>query len=57
MKTKMLTGLLAFSFLLFLGGLANGSQCVNCHTDSEKLKEVARSIPQKVASTETAGKG
>lgn len=50
-----------FLLLTILSGLlvgaAWGSQCVDCHTNVEKLKEVAKTIPKPVASVETAGKG
>lgn len=48
--------------LLLLGGLlccsgALASTCVDCHTDAAKLKAIAKTLPQKAVSAETAGKG
>ena len=48
--------------LLFLGlalccSGALASTCVECHTDAAKLKAIAKTLPEKVASAETAGKG
>lgn len=55
MKKTMLA-LLTVS-LLVPGGVVMASQCVVCHTDSEKLKEIAGTLPKPVVSSETAGKG
>ena len=42
---------------LLLGSLLMASSCVDCHTDVEQLKSIAKTLPQKEASAETAGKG
>lgn len=49
--------LLLIAFMLLAVGSGMASQCVSCHTDVEKLKAIAKTLPQKVGSTETAGKG
>lgn len=36
---------------------ANASQCVECHTDAEKLQAITAKLPVPVVSAETAGKG
>ena len=41
----------------FLTTSVYASQCVECHTDIEKLKAIAKTIVKPVGSTETAGKG
>ena len=33
------------------------SECVNCHTDTAKLQAIAKTMPQKTGSAETAGSG
>ena len=50
------TLLLSAAFLL-LASPATASQCIDCHTNPEKLKTIAASLPKPVASAETAGKG
>ena len=58
MKCK---GYLIFSLLLggllMISGSVFASTCVDCHTDVEQLKAIAKSLPKKEASAETAGKG
>ncbi len=52
--------LICFSVMLGVLGwaiVASASQCVTCHTDVNKLKAIAKTIPKPVASAETAGKG
>ena len=49
--------LLLLVVLLLAASSVMASQCVNCHTDVDKLKAIAKTIPQKVGSAETAGKG
>jgi hypothetical protein len=48
---------LLFVFFLAMTGPASASTCIDCHTDSEKLKAIAKTLPQPEASAETAGKG
>ena len=36
---------------------ALANQCVDCHTNSEKLKSIAQNLPKPEASSETTGKG
>lgn len=48
----LLTGL-----MLLTAGFVMASQCVSCHTDAEKLQAITKTLPKKVGSTETAGKG
>jgi len=48
---------LILSSLLATTGIALASTCVDCHTDVERLKALAKTLPQQVGSTETAGKG
>ena len=43
--------------LLMVSGQVMASSCVDCHTDVEQLKSIAKTLPQKEASAETAGKG
>ncbi|MDA3903136.1 MAG: hypothetical protein PF441_06780 [Desulfuromusa sp.] len=43
--------------IMFLASSIYASQCVECHTDVEKLKAIAKTIPKPVASAETTGKG
>lgn len=43
--------------LIFSAGDLFASSCVDCHTDTEKLQAIAKTLPQKVGSAETAGKG
>lgn len=57
MKRKSINCLATVFLLLFLSSFVNASQCVNCHTDVAKLKEIAKTIPKPIASAETAGKG
>ncbi len=46
-------------FIIFMASVTRtqASQCVDCHTDAEKLKAIAKTLPQPEASAETAGKG
>ena len=53
--TKIHFLLLSAVFLAAVPALAN--QCVDCHTDAEKLKSIARNLPRPETSSETAGKG
>lgn len=55
-KGLLVCGLFVSGLLLFAGSVL-ASSCVDCHTDVEKLKVVAKTIPKKVGSAETAGKG
>lgn len=55
-KLGKVTLLLAVLMLLATSSVM-ASQCVSCHTDIEKLKAVAKTIPKEVGSAETAGKG
>ncbi len=48
---------LILSGLLATTSITLASTCVDCHTDVDKLKAIAKTIPQKAGSTETAGKG
>jgi hypothetical protein len=48
---------LSFVFFIMMAIPALASQCVECHTDSERLKEIAKTLPRPEASAETAGKG
>ena len=41
----------------FLTTTVYASQCVECHTNVEKLKTIAKTIVKPVGSAETAGKG
>ncbi|SHJ87225.1 hypothetical protein SAMN02745165_03411 [Malonomonas rubra DSM 5091] len=43
--------------MLYFAGIAGSSSCVDCHTDVAKLKAIAKTLPKKEASAETAGKG
>jgi len=55
-----LRGCLAIGLIVSLSMTASmvlASSCVDCHTDAAKLKELAKTIPKKEASAETAGKG
>jgi len=54
-RGSMVLGALILSLLFSSSALA--SSCVDCHTNVAKLKEIAKTIPQKVGSAETAGKG
>jgi len=45
------------SGMLFWAGFAGASSCVECHTDVAKLKAIAKTLPKKEVSAETAGKG
>lgn len=53
-----------YQFLLAIAVMATflttsvyASQCVECHTNVEKLKAIAKTIVKPIGSTETAGKG
>lgn len=48
---------LLLALFLTVATQAQASHCVTCHTDVEKLKAIARSLPQPEASAENAGKG
>jgi len=48
---------LLLAVLLLSATSALASQCVECHTDVEKLKVIAKTLPKKVASAATKGKG
>jgi hypothetical protein len=48
---------LLFTGLLMVSGSVLASSCVDCHTDVDKLKAIAKTLPKKVGSAETAGKG
>ena len=48
---------LALAAAFLTAGSSPASECVRCHTDAAKLKEITRQLPQKEASSETAGKG
>jgi hypothetical protein len=49
----------ALFLVLFLiaAAPAQASECINCHTDVEQLKTIAKTLPQPETSAETAGKG
>ena len=49
--------ILLLVFLVATAATALASQCINCHTDAEKLKTIAATIQRPEASAETAGKG
>ncbi len=57
MFNRGVVGCLLLIGLLLAASSVIGSQCVTCHTDVEKLKLLAKSIPIAVSSTQTAGKG
>ena len=57
MKAPKIFCFLLSVFFLALAGPASASQCVDCHTNVEKLKALAADLPQPEASSETAGKG
>ena len=44
-------------FVLTAAVPAAASECINCHTNVEKLKAIAKNLPQPEASAESAGKG
>ena len=46
---------LSAAFLLASPSFA--SQCIDCHTNPEKLKAITANLPQPEVSAETAGKG
>lgn len=48
---------LLLAVLLLSATSALASQCVECHTDVEKLKAIAKTLPKKAASSQTKGKG
>ena len=48
---------LGLVFFLVAATPAPASQCITCHTDAEKLKSIAKTLPQPEASAENAGKG
>jgi len=55
-KGYLLIGLVV-SCLLMTTSAVLASSCVDCHTDVDKLKEISKTLPAKVGSAETAGKG
>lgn len=57
MKRPELGTLLLSAVILLLASPSLASQCINCHTDSEKLKAITDSMPKPLVSAETAGKG
>jgi len=57
MKNPKTIIFLLMVFFLAAATPAPASQCVNCHTDVEKLKAIAKTLPQPESSAETAGKG
>lgn len=57
MPNRTKVSLLLVAVLLLAATSALASQCVNCHTDVEKLKAIAKTIIKPVGSAETAGKG
>ncbi len=57
MHNRIRTSLLMFAVLLLATTSALASVCVDCHTDVEKLKVIAKTIVKPVGSAETAGKG
>ena len=54
-KIRFLLAITVMATLLTTSAYA--SQCVECHTNIEKLKAIAKTIIKPVGSTETAGKG
>jgi hypothetical protein len=54
--TNILT-LLLFAVCLSAAAPVLANQCVDCHTDVEKLKSIAKNLPRPETSSETAGKG
>ncbi|MCK4501731.1 MAG: hypothetical protein KAU22_01765 [Desulfuromonadales bacterium] len=54
-KNRFLLAVAVMAILLTTSVYA--SQCVECHTDIEKLKAIAKTIVKPIGSTETAGKG
>ena len=48
---------LLLSVLLLSATSTLASQCVECHTDIEGLKAIAKTLPEKAASSQTKGKG
>jgi hypothetical protein len=57
MKGPKISCLLILASFLAAAIPAAASQCVECHTDVEKLKAIAQNLPQPETSSETAGKG
>lgn len=53
MPNRKKLSLLILAALLLFASSAVASQCVECHTDVEKLKAIAKTLPQKVASAST----
>ena len=57
MGNRWKAGLLFTAGLFLTSTAAVASQCVDCHTNAEKLAAIAKTLPKKGASAETAGKG
>ena len=57
MKRPELSALALSAAFLLLASPSLASQCIECHTNPEKLKTIAANLPKPVASAETAGKG
>ena len=51
------SALLLLAALLLPASPAPASQCIDCHTNLEKLKAITSSLPKPEVSAETAGKG
>ena len=54
---KYLSAALFLVFSLTAAIPAVASECINCHTNVEKLKNIAKTLPEPEASAESAGKG
>ena len=54
---KYLGTVLILVFVLIAAIPAVASECINCHTNVEKLKAIAKTLPNPEASAESAGKG
>ena len=57
MKSPKAGIFLLSTLILMVPASIQASRCVECHTDGEKLKAIASTLPQPEASAETAGKG
>lgn len=57
MRKQTKLSLLLVTVLLLAATSTLASQCIDCHTDVEKLKTIAKTIVKPVGSAETAGKG
>ena len=62
MRGKHRVGLLIGLVLIFIAinwsfNRATASECIKCHTDEKKLKNITKDLSKKEKSTETAGKG